>query len=405
MAVTVTALVVAVYDGLTWGRFARGDAGFSVVLAVTLPLLGAAIVYREPSNRLAWVFSIAGASRALFVMSTVWADHVYVIGPGTGPGGPVASWLSLWSRLPAPTLAPLFLLWFPDGGLPPGRRWRFAQAPVPVGLAAVAVVAVLSWPYRGPRTLPDATTPPGVVPAIAGVAFAVAVGAVLTGLPAGLASLISRLRRAAPVVRQQVKWQLFGAAAGAVLNLAGDIVAPGAGLNLAGTLAVVAAMLLAVERYQLWYVDRLINRTLVYGSLTLFAAATFAGCAAGLAHGRSTAVAGATLAAAALVSPARRTAQATIDRWFDRRRFDAVGRVRTYADRLGTAPAAPGELRGVLAAALRDPELILLFTLADGRLVDATGAPATLPASVVLTGSPGGSDALVLSSAHGISMG
>jgi signal transduction histidine kinase len=387
VAGTALAVVVAVRDGLTWDRFVRGDLGLSTVLAVTLPLLGAAIAHREPGNRLAWVFSVTGASRTVFTLSLTWADHIYLTGPGTGPGGPVASWLSLWSRLPAPALAPLLLLWFPAGRLPPGRRWRLAQLPVPVALAAVAVVATLSWPYRGPRTLPEAPTPPGVAPAIVVVAFAVVVAAVLTGLSLGLASLISRLRHAAPVVRQQVKWQLFGGAAGVVLNLAGDVVAPRAGLNLAGTLVTVAVMLLAIERYQLWNVDRLINRTLVYGTLTVLAAVTYVGCAAGLglltaglAHGRSVAVACATLAAAALVSPARRTVQARIDRWFDRRRFDAVDRVRAYADRLGTAPAVPGELRDVLAAALRDPELVLLFTLDDGRLVDAIGAPAEVPA-------------------------
>ncbi|WP_157910422.1 histidine kinase [Pseudofrankia sp. BMG5.36] len=386
VGVTAVALVVAVRDGLTWGRFVSGDPGFSVVLAVMLPLLGTAILYREPGNRLAWIFAVAGVSRAVFVAAIVWADHVYVTGPGTGTGGPVASWLTLWSRLPAPVLAPLILLWFPDGRPPPGRRWRAAQLTAAVGGAAVVVVAVLSWPFRGPRTLPDAPTPPGVLPAIVVGALGVVIVAALAGLAAGLASLVSRLRHAEPVTRQQVKWQLFGGVAGVVLNLAGDLVTPRVGLNLAGTLAVVAAMLLAIERYQLWSIDRLINRTLVYGTLTVLAAATYAGCAAGfgmltagLAHGRSVAIVGATLAAAALVSPARRTVQATIDRWFDRRRFDAVARVRAYADRLGTAPAAPGELRGVLAAALRDPELALLFTLADGRLVDAAGAPAALP--------------------------
>jgi len=387
LPLTAAAVVVAVRDGLTWRAFVTGDPWFSVVLAVTSPLLGVAVLHREPGSRLAWVFSAVGLSRAVFVAATVWTNHTYIVTPGSWPGGGFASWVAFWMRMPAVALAPLLLLWFPDGR-PPGRRWRAAAIPSGVALTAVLLLAVLSWPYRGPRLLPDAPVPPGTRAQMAAACFPVLAVAGLAGLAAGLAGLVSRLRGSDPVVRQQVKWYLYGGVAAIVLNLAGDVLGPGTGLNLAGTLASVAAILIAVERYQLWNIDRLINRTLVYGTLTALAAATYAGCAAGLglllggaAHGRSLAVAGATLAAAALVAPARHTVQTTIDRWFDRRAFDAVARVRGFAARLGTAPPAPGELRGVLAAALRDPDLSVLFTLADSRVVDPAGVAAMVPSA------------------------
>jgi signal transduction histidine kinase len=391
VAVTVPAVVLQVRDGVTWPMFAAGDPGFSVVMALTFPLLGAAVLHREPDNRLAWVFLLVGGSRAVFVAATAWTTHRYGTDPGSWPGGPFTSWLAFWSRFVAAAVAPLVLLWFPDGH-PPGRCWRAAQLPSVVAVATLVGVAALSWPFRGPRLLPDAPTPPGIAARLVAAGFVVIAAAAIVGLAAGLTSLVSRLRRGDPVVRQQVKWFLFGGATAVALNLGGDVAAPRAGLNMAGTLVSEAAILVAVERYRLWNIDRLINRTLVYGTLTVLAAGTYAGCAAGLgllfggaAHGRGLAVAAATLAAAALVTPARRAVQTTIDRWFDRRRFDAVARVRSYTDRLGTAPAAPGELRTVLAEALRDPALSLAFTLADGGTVDAAGAPTVVVADGVRT--------------------
>ncbi|MGF7235137.1 MAG: sensor histidine kinase [Frankia sp.] len=385
LPLTAAALAIDIRDGLTWRTFVTGDPGFSVVLATTLPLLGAAVRRREPGSRLAWVFSSVGLAQAVFVAATAWTNHAYVVDPGSWSGGGFASWVAFWARLPAAALAPLTLLWFPDGR-PPGHRWRRASIPSGVALAAVALLAALSWSFRGPRLLPDAPVPPGAQAQIAAACFPVLAAAAVTGLAFGLASLVIRLRSRDPVVRAQVKWYLYGGVAGVALNLSGDVLGPGTGLNMAGTLASEAAILIAVERYRLWSIDRLINRTLVYGTLTALAAATYAGCAAGLglllagiAHGQSVAVAGATLAAAAFVAPARQTVQTRIDRWFDRRAFDAVARVRAFAHRLGTAQPAPGELREVLADALHDPSLSLLFTLADGRIVDPAGALTTAP--------------------------
>jgi len=81
-AADVSAFVVDVADGLSWHGFATSDTGFSYLMALTFPALGAAVLRREPGNRLGWVFVLAGVSRAVFVAATVWTRHVSLNPPG-----------------------------------------------------------------------------------------------------------------------------------------------------------------------------------------------------------------------------------------------------------------------------------------------------------------------------------
>jgi hypothetical protein len=168
------------------------------------------------------------------------------------------------------------------------------------------------------------------------------------GLPvaavAGAASLIVRFRRARGVERQQLKWLAY---AGGVLMIAPVIPDSwlggwaSAAVNVA-QLAIPAAIGVAILRYRLYDIDRLINRTLVYGLLTAMLAAVYA--AVVLALGQlfggigskppSWAVAGATLAVAALFHPARRRIQQAVDRRFNRRKYDAAQTVEAFAARL-----------------------------------------------------------------------
>jgi signal transduction histidine kinase len=283
----------------------------------------------------------------------------------------------------APLLAPLNVLWFPDGRLPDERaRWRYAQRLLWVSAAGLLLFLALAWPLRGPGLVDDSPLPDG--PIVAGLAIFVA--GTVAGVLAGFAAVLSRLRGQDRVVRQQVKWYLCGAVAALALNLAADVL-PGVGfLNLAGTLAFEAAVLVAVRRHGLWDIDRILNRTVVYGLLTATVVAVYAGTALGLGLllgeltlGHSIAVAAATLAAAVVAAPARRELQARVDRRFDRRTYDAVRRVADYADQASLAAPAPGELEGLLRDVLRDPDLRLRFRCQDGALVDARGAAVAEP--------------------------
>jgi hypothetical protein len=158
-------------------------------------------------------------------------------------------------------------------------------------------------------------------------------------VPAALASVVLRFRRARGVERQQLKWFAYSAALFFVaLNLPWIGFAPS--YFVAPLLPVAIAV--AILRYRLYDIDRLINRTLVYGLLTALLGLVYAGAVLLLgqvfggigAEPPSWAVAGATLAAAALFQPARRRIQDAVDRRFNRRRYDAARTVEAFSTRL-----------------------------------------------------------------------
>jgi len=246
----------------------------------------------------------------------------------------------------------LLLLLFPDGRLP-SPRWR----PVALALAISWSVVILSNAFT-PRTTTQMgvrfTNPMGVQalghPGWKVVAQGALVIAIATLGAVALAPLL-RFRRAGPVQRQQLKWFAFvvGICVISVLvALAVVGVLPIVATVLWGvaTVGVVAglpvAVALAILRYRLYDIDRLINRTLVYGTLTAVLGLGYTGAVLALGQlfggvGERTpswAVAGATLTVAALFQPARRRIQAVVDRRFNRRKYDAAETIDTFGARL-----------------------------------------------------------------------
>jgi signal transduction histidine kinase len=397
-ALTAAALAVGIHDGMRWRDLLDADPGLQVLMALTFPVLGALLLARTPENRLAWVFIASGVSRGPALLAHNWALHDYRAG-GSWPLADEMAFVALAMMFVAPLLAPLMVQWFPDGRLPDSRnRWRVAQGLVLVSAAALLVFLSQAWSLRGPALIDDSPSPGGLVD----IALAVFLAGTVAGVLGGLAAVVSRLRGQDRIVRQQVKWYLYGAGAALALNLAGDLL-PNAGyLNLIGTLAFEAAILVAVRRYGLWDVDRILNRTVVYGLLTVTLAAVYIGTVLGLglllgelSFGRSISVAAATLAAAAVAAPARRELQARVDRRFDRRTYDAVQRITQYADQASVARPAPGELEHLLREVLRDPDLRLLFRCQDGDLVDAQGGTVDEPLAAA-TSLRGGAGELAL---------
>jgi hypothetical protein len=165
---------------------------------------------------------------------------------------------------------------------------------------------------------------------------------------AAFASLVLRFRRSHGVERQQLKWFFFAAAllvaASPVLALLGPTLTPTVNNLAIGLLYALlpTAAGIAILRYRLYDIDRLINRTLVYGLLTALLAGVYASVVLilGQVFGRigaeppSWAVAGATLAVAALFQPARHRIQAAVDRRFNRRKYDAATTVEAFSTRL-----------------------------------------------------------------------
>jgi hypothetical protein len=206
------------------------------------------------------------------------------------------------------------------------------------------LTAVVAWPWRGPALL-DPNGIPQDTSAVDVVFFPAYILMLGCGL-ASLAALVLRFRRARGIERQQVKWLLFACAVTITILL---VVQPGTssqwelGMLLALPFfpAVPVAAGIAILRYRLYEIDRIINRTLVYGLLT---AILGLGYAAGsllfvLAAGAgkeppSWLVAGATLAAAAVFRPVRGRIQAVVDRRFNRRRYHAAKTIEAFSTRL-----------------------------------------------------------------------
>jgi hypothetical protein len=234
------------------------------------------------------------------------------------------------------------LLLFPTGrSLSP--RWR------PVTWLAVGFTAALTvlGMLRPSLYLTDAQTIANPI-GVAGVDIEAApLSTILNGLllfllGAAVVSLVVRFRRSRGVERQQLKWFTYAGALVLLIPLIGFVVPSLGNAAFVVVIALPIAVGIAILRYRLYDIDRLINRTLVYGLLTALLAGIYAGVVLGLGQlfggigeqAPSWAVAGATLAVAALFQPARRHIQAVVDRRFNRRKFDAAKTVEAFGIRL-----------------------------------------------------------------------
>jgi hypothetical protein len=313
--------------------------------------VGAVIAARR-RNRIGWLFVAFGLASALLVFAEFYFVRGAMVTPGSLPAVRMAGWIAsvLW---PSGFLF-LFLLslLFPDGRLP-SPRWR----PVALALAISWSAVILNVAFTpGRMTLQGLTTtnPMGIAalghPGWRAVAQGAAVLAVVTLGAAALAPLL-RYRRADPTQRLQLKWFAFvvgicaasALVASALIGVLPLVAAVLWGVAIAGVVVgLPAAVGLAILRYRLYDIDRLLNRALVYASLTAVLGLGYG--AAVLALGQlfggvgertpSWAVAGATLAVAGLFQPARRRIQQLVDRRFNRRRYDATKTIEAFSVRL-----------------------------------------------------------------------
>ncbi|HEV7647680.1 MAG TPA: histidine kinase [Actinophytocola sp.] len=367
-------IVLTVADGRSP---AAGMLGLGSVLAVSTGLLGAFIVTRFPGNPIGWLFLAGAITRALSVAAQAWCVRALVTAPGSLPGGVFASWLQAWVWLPSIATAPMIVVLFPDGRLP-GRIWRVVPVMAGVGLLLTLVAPVGMWRYRGPALLPEAPVPDTPDARVGDALISLGSAIALLSVVVALVAVVVRARRVTGVVRRQVLWFVYGAGCAVVITL----VALLPGLAWVRPLSVVAVLVgigLGIFRYRLYDVDRLINRTLVYGLVTAALGTVFAALVVTLAlvAGRSSAVIAAASAfvVALLLRPVRDRAQDLVDRVFDRRAYDAVRTVRALAARIGHEPVPPRLVVDTLRRALRDPELVVHFPGPGPPLfVDGVGA-------------------------------
>jgi thiosulfate reductase cytochrome b subunit len=309
----------------------------NAIVAVSFPVVGALIATHRPRNPIGWLFCTVGVFQGLLIAAEEYGDYALRTAPGTVPGGPLASWVGHWVWAPSVGLLFTFVpLLFPDGRLP-SPRWR------PVAwLSALSIVltcglyAVLLWPLRAVVDREPDELLAGSQAIILNTAFPFMV---LCGL-ACLTALAVRVRRARGLERQQLKWLLFAAAITVVIISLSALVSVLWLLPLLPAIPVAAGI--AILRYRLYAIDRIISRTLVYGLLTAILGLGYAGAvlvlgqvSGGVAgNPPSWAVAGATLAVAALFQPARRRIQQVVDRRFNRRKYDAAKTVEAFSGRL-----------------------------------------------------------------------
>jgi len=316
-----------------------GEEGILALLSLVFVTTGAFLAGRRPANPVGWLLTGWGLVMGFGTLTGAWVDRALVRDPGSLPGAGWVAWAEAVVWHPAFGLLAFLLLLFPHGRLP-SPRWRpFAWATVAVYLA-LSLSAALS-PAAIELYYPDATPPLrlAVSPVADAVFDTLLVGQLLL-LAVALTSLVLRLRRARGEERQQVKWFVYTVVS-VVLVFASTTLVLGEGylFPIFGLIPVSVAV--AVLKYRLYEIDRLINRTLVYGLLTALLAGVYAALVFLLGYvldpvtGESSlAVAAATLAVAALFQPARRRVQRVVDRRFDRARYDAARTVEAFSGRL-----------------------------------------------------------------------
>ena len=335
VGLSVAAVGLAARNGEGPAELVANHHAIGIVTAIGMAVLGALIADRKPRNPIGWLMSLSGLLLGVFSFNQQYAPLAVAESlPLVG----LSSWLATWTALPgiAITITSSLQL-FPDGRLP-SPRWRpVAWVSAAAAVVPAMVIAVRAWPVRGPE-LATLTFDHPAVTAVFGIGLPV----ILVLSVVSMAALVVRFRRSAGVERQQIKWFAYGAMIGIPLGLPAEVPFWGPILELVQPPLMFAGLGIGIFRYQLFDVDRIINRTVVYGLVTAVLGAVYAvvvlvaGQLSGTVGGDlpSWAVAAATLAVAALFQPVRRRIQTVVDRRFNRRRYDAARTVEAFSTRL-----------------------------------------------------------------------
>jgi hypothetical protein len=378
----VTFALTLLYIPLAWPARDVSD-GWDVLLAlVAFAGPGVVVARRQPGNPIGWILIGLGVLGAFYTDAARYSVFDYHFHHGTLPFGPAAAVVAqaLWGTGQF-YLLPLIILLFPDGRLT--RRWRIAL------WAYVAVICLLTAGLLGvvagdmaghPVSVGGNGEPIGALSAP--MALTVASRALILTLPVFWVSFVIRQVRSWRAVRrageagaerrQQLKWLMSGSVV-TVLGLAGifgfgfsanPVVFTLDVISFFATFALPAAISVAILRYRLYEIDRIISRTLAYAIVTGLLVGVYAGlvllATQVLRVHTPVAVATATLAAAALFNPLRRRVQRAVDRRFNRARYDAEQTVTAFAARLKDATdldSIRDDLTGVVHQALEPAHL------------------------------------------------
>ena len=388
MASSLLLILLGSSNPLPQGVTPWRDQAVSLVGIVGAPILGGLIASRRPRNPYGWVWLGFGMGFALQQFAASYAAYALVepdtlVAPLT-----ISRVLGLGNQV-ALALAPFLFLLFPTGRLP-SRRWRpLAWISALSGVTILVLVFLFDNPDQVGGTI-------GIV--AAGVVFVIFATIALSAL-----SLLFRYRRASGMERQQLKWVAFTAVlAGSFLVgqqlawLAAILVANSFGgelpglnrslenlLNVTFNVCLYAGVGIAILRYRLYDIDIIINRTLVYGSLTVSLALVYLGGVISLqsllraltGQGSQLAIVASTLLIAALFNPLRRRVQNFIDHLFYRKKYDATKTLEAFSARLRDETDIEA-LNSELLSTVREtvqPEHVSLWLRGPARRREQTG--------------------------------
>lgn len=341
LALNVLGVTVYAFAADTWSGHGGAGLASSMILAGTYGAVGALIASRRPQVPIGWLLLFCGVLWSAGLWN-VWPQHIVDSGGRlTGLAAFVADdqWIP-WPLVAVPAIQlPLLLL--PDGRLR-SERWR----PVAKTTIAAMVVATLSLMLMPGQTesFPQVHHP-GIPGSRAVLTVTLIVAALILILVAivGLVGLVREYRGSRDLERQQLRWLALGGCGAVVALATGAVTSQSSWGTIASSLglaSIPASIGIAVLRYRLYDLGRLVSRTVSYLMLTAVLVGVYAGIAAviGLVAGNGTfSVAAGTLVAAGLFQPIRRRVQAVVDRRFNRAKYDTGRIVDGFAARLRDA--------------------------------------------------------------------
>jgi hypothetical protein len=336
-------VTLAIYRPLTVAVLAEG-ALYAFFFVLGFATVGLVLALRRPDNPIGWLFGAAGLAWAYVIPVAPWVEQL-VREHRPVPLGALAvvdtgnlSWapgIALGVTLPA--------LLLPNGRLR-SRRWRLVVVSSVTGVFLTVVVGALVPGPLEELGIENRLGLPGPAGKVAGVLTIVGIVLHWLSVPPAAVCVVLRFRSSRGVERQQMRWVAAGVAGSAGLMLIALVSGLGFAPNWISYIVYPAllcppvAIGVAVLRYRLYDLDRVISRTLTYGLLTVLLglghAAVVLGLGQLLPNGSSLVVAAATLAVVAAFAPLRRRVQAVVDRRFNRRRYDAAATVEGFAARL-----------------------------------------------------------------------
>jgi hypothetical protein len=357
-------------------------------IAVAFSTVGAIIASHRPKHPVGWLFCTIGLLVSVDHFCAEYATYALLAQPEALPAGEAAAWIRSWMWIVSGGLGVFLVLLFPNGRLP-SIRWRYV-AWLNVFVIALGSIAVAFSPGPVDALAPEIHNPLGIDSL--GIALGQAVVDLVEGMQivVALSAAVSpfvRLRRAGFEERQQIKWFAYAATiltVGALLSSRVPEVwevwwvsRVGFALYIAGIVGLPVAVGIAILRHHLYDINLIINRTLVYGSLTASLVLIYLGGVAateaafraltGQVKQPQLAIVVSTLVIAALFNPLRRRIQAFIDRRFYRKKYDAAKTLEAFSAKLRDETdldALSGDLIGVVRETM-EPAHVSLWLRPD----------------------------------------